>query len=389
MSGTSADGVDAALVEIRARRDRPSIRLLAHDSQPYPAGLRERILHAASGGTTEEVCRLDAYLGELFAEAAIAVADSAGIPLDMVELIGSHGQTVQHQPSPRPEGAHRIRATLQIAAPAVIAERTGITTIADFRPRDMAAGGEGAPLTPLVHHLLFAHPEQARAVLNLGGIANLTVLPAGADASHVSGFDTGPANVLLDELVKAAALSPLGYDEDGRLAARGEVDHALLTDLLANSFIKRPPPKSTGREEFGPPLVKQVWARAQAAGRRPEDVLATLAAFTVASAVENIRTFVLPRVRIAELIVMGGGARNPFLLAKLAQALPECSVRIAEDLGVPGRAVEAMTFAVLAYLTATGRPGNLPAVTGAAGPRVLGCIVPGRRFTGLRPERRG
>ena len=383
MSGTSADGVDAALVEIHRDGTRPSVRLLAHASHPYPSGLRERVQGVASGGTTEDVCHLNAYLGELFAEAAIAIAESAGVRLDDIDLIGCHGQTIQHLPRPRQDGTHAIRSTLQIGAPAVIAERTGITTIADFRPRDMAAGGEGAPLTPLAHHLLFGHPNQARAILNLGGIANLTVLPPGGDALQVFGFDTGPANVLLDELVRAATLSPLGYDEDGRLAARGEVQRRLLADLMANPFIKRPPPKSTGREEFGPALIQQVLAWLRSAGRRPEDGLATLAAFTAAAVAENVRAFVFPRVPVRELIVMGGGARNPVLVRGLAEALPECAVRLAEEVGVPGRAVEAMTFALLAYLTARGEPGNLPAVTGAAGPRVLGCIVPGRRFRGM------
>jgi anhydro-N-acetylmuramic acid kinase len=383
MSGTSADGVDAALVEIHRDGDRPAIRLLAQAGRPYPAGLRERVLALASGGATEEVCHLNAYLGELFAEAALAIAEAAGVPLDAIDLIGSHGQTIQHLPLPRREGVYAVRSTLQIGAAAVIAERTGVTTIADFRPRDMAAGGEGAPLTPLVHQLLFGHPERARAILNLGGIANVTVLPAGRDASGVLGFDTGPANVLLDEFVKAAALSPLGYDEDGRLAAGGAVQPDLLAELMAHPFIRRCPPKSTGREEFGPALAQEILARVRASGRRPEDGLATLAAFTVAAVAENVRVFVLPRTPVQELIVMGGGARNPVLVRGLAGALPGCAVRPAEEVGIPARAVEAMTFAVLAYLTATGSPGNLPAVTGATGPRVLGCIVPGRRFKGL------
>lgn len=383
MSGTSADGVDAALVEIESPAGRPAVRLLAFEELPYPAGLRQRILALASGGGVEELCHLNAYLGELFAEGARAVARAAGVSLEAVELIGSHGQTVHHLPVPRREGARAVRSTLQIGSPAVIAERTGVTTIADFRMRDMAAGGEGAPLTPLVHHLLFGDPAAGRAILNLGGIANLTVLPAGGDASAVSGFDTGPGNVLLDEFVRAAGLSEMGYDPDGRLATAGSVLPSLLMELLAHPFVRKAPPKSTGREMFGPAFVAEYRLRLQAGGAGALDGLATLAAFTADAVAENFRRFVAPELDVRELVVMGGGARNRFLVRRLAADLPACRVCCAEELGYDARAVEAIAFAVLAYLTAAGLAGNLPAVTGAAGPRVLGCIVPGARFPGL------
>ncbi len=383
MSGTSADGVDAALVEVEPVGDRPAIRVLAFETTPFPAGLRERILAAATAGATEEVCHLNAYLGELFAEAAIGIARTAGLPLESVDLIGSHGQTIHHLPAPRQEGRHAVRSTLQIGQPAVIAERTGITTIADFRPRDLAAGGEGAPLTPLAHHLLFGRPDRGRVILNLGGIANVTILPAGAAAAEVTGFDTGPGNVLLDEFVRAARLSEAGYDEDGRLAESGRVDARLLEDLLRHPFIRRPPPKSTGREAFGPALAAEVRARVAAAGREPRDGLATLAAFTVASVAENLMAFVFPATAVGEVVVVGGGARNGYLMRELARSLPGCGIVPGEEAGCPARAIEAVAFAVLAYLTAAGRAGNLPAVTGAAGRRVLGCIVPGRSFRGL------
>jgi anhydro-N-acetylmuramic acid kinase len=300
-----------------------------------------------------------------------------------VDLIGSHGQTIHHLPLPRQEGAHRIRSTLQIGEPAVIAERTGITTVADFRPRDLAAGGEGAPLTPLVHHLLFSHPDRGRVILNLGGIANVTILPAGGEASTVTGFDTGPGNVLLDEFVRAAVLSPMGYDEDGKLAAAGRVQSALLDELLMHPFIRRPPPKSTGRETFGPAFVRQYRVRLETAGTSNLDGLATLAAFTVEAVAQNLREFVFPKREVREVLVAGGGLQNAFLMRQLAAALPGCSVMASDVVGFPSRAIEAVTFACLAYLTATGRPGNLSAVTGARGSRVLGCIVPGRGFEGL------
>jgi anhydro-N-acetylmuramic acid kinase len=383
MSGTSADGVDAALVDIRPGAQRPVLQLLAFETFPYPPGLRERILCVASGGSTEEVCHLNAYLGELFAEAAGRVARRTGMSLAAVELIGSHGQTIHHLPSPRLEGAHSVRSTLQIGEPAVIAERTGVTTVADFRPRDMAAGGEGAPLTPIVHHILFAHASRGRVVLNLGGIANVTVLPAGEDAGAVTGFDTGPANVLLDEFVRTAGLADCGYDAGGRLAAAGRPVPEILEDLLQHPFIRRSPPKSTGRETFNPAFVAALRDRLSRSGTSAVDGLATLAAFTVQAVARNLRAFVFPAAAIEEVVVMGGGAENATLMRGLADALQECAVLPAESLGVPGRAVEAMAFAALAYLTAGGRPGNLPRVTGAREVRVLGCIVPGGNYRGL------
>jgi anhydro-N-acetylmuramic acid kinase len=383
MSGTSADGVDAALVEIGREGSRPRIRLLAFETLTYPGGLRERILAAASGGSTEEVCQLNAYLGGLFAEAAEQVAGLAGVPMQDVDLVGSHGQTIHHLPAPRQEGRDIVRSTLQIGEPAVIAERTGVTTIADFRPRDLAAGGEGAPLTPIVHHALFALPDRGRVILNLGGIANVTVLPAGGDPSTVMGFDTGPGNVLLDEFVRVTGLSASGFDEDGRLAAAGRVQPDLLQELLDHPFVGRTPPKSTGRETFGPALVGAFRTRLRAADVVNLDGLATLTAFTVAAVIRNLRDFVLPKVEVREVIVTGGGARNACVMRGLTAELTECRVRPADALQIPGQAIEAIAFAYLAYLTATGQPGNLPGVTGAQGPRILGCIVPGRGFQGL------
>ena len=295
MSGTSADGLDAALEEIRPSAERPALRLLAFETFPYPPGLRARILAMASGGSTEEVCHLNAYLGELFAEAACGIARRAGVSLAAVDLIGSHGQTIHHLPSPRIDGAHSVRSTLQVGEPAVIAERTGVTTVADFRPRDMAAGGEGAPLTPLAHYLLFAHSSRGRVILNLGGIANVTVLPAGEDAVAVTGFDTGPANVLLDEFVRATGLADCGYDAGGRLAAAGRPVPEILEELLQHPFIRRSPPKSTGRETFNPAFVVAFRDRlAQSGTSGALDGLATLAAFTVQSVSRNLRAW-LPR----------------------------------------------------------------------------------------------
>ena len=339
MSGTSADGVDAALVEIGGENDRPVLRVVAWETLAYPPGLRERILAVATGGSTEQVCHLNAYLGELFAGAAVRVAQRAGIELANVDLIGSHGQTVHHLPIARQEGGHIVRSSLQIGEPAVIAERTGVTTVADFRPRDLAAGGEGAPLTPIVHHALFAHPDRGRVLLNLGGIANVTILPAGAPSHAVTGFDTGPGNVLLDEFVRATGLADQRYDEGGRLAAKGQVQPEVLSDLLQHPFVRRRPPKSTGREDFGPPFVRAYRDQLRTTGVGDLGGLATLAAFTVEAVAQNLRDFVFPQTRVQEVVVTGGGVGNTFVMHRLAEALPECTVITSDDIGFPGRAL--------------------------------------------------
>ncbi len=404
MAGTSADGIDAALIEIpgpvfeaggsgldggphpRIPSPEPRaspVRLLAFETFPYPPGLRERILQVASrgGGTTEEVCHLNFYLGELFARAALGIAEKAGIAIEAIDLIGSHGQTVRHLPEPLFEGDLPVRSTLQIGEPSVIAERTGLTTIADFRPRDMAAGGEGAPLAPILHHALFRDPHKGRIVLNIGGIANLTHLPPNTGPEEVLAFDTGPGNVLLDGMMKHLSPEGRGYDEGGRLASKGTIHRGLLERLMEHPFIKKKPPKSTGRETFGPALLEEIWKTKEALNLQGEDLMATLAAFTVEAIAWNIEAFV-PGGQAEELIVSGGGAENPFLIKLLKERLPALLILKADEVGFPGRALEAATFALLAYLTFHGKPGNLQGATGGR-PAVLGKIVPGKLFKGL------
>jgi anhydro-N-acetylmuramic acid kinase len=386
MSGTSADGIDAALVEIGTGARLPAVRLLRFEIVPFPGALRERILRAADGSPgSAELCRLNAYLGELFAQAARLVARRAGVPMRDVALIGSHGQTIAHLPAPRRDGAVRVRSTLQIGEPSIIAERTGVTTVADFRPRDLAAGGEGAPLTPYLHALLFRHPRRNRIVLNLGGIANLTFLPRGRGLRGVLGFDTGPGNVLIDGVVSRLTSRALRCDLNGRIASSGRVEPRLLRWLLSHPYLRRRPPKSTGRSTFGPVLVERLLRRAAGCNVPEADIVATVTAFTAASVTLHIRRD-LPRSGApgADVIVCGGGASNPFLLKCLQDSLPEYCLLTADDAGFPSRAIEASTFALLACLTARGVPGNLPAITGAAQPVVLGKVVPGRTFRGFR-----
>lgn len=373
MSGTSGDGVDAALVEITGSGLRLNIRLLEFLATPYPPDLQRRVLALASGGGVAEVCHLNVVLGEWFAKAARRVLRKAGVGPSRVALIGSHGQTIQHRPQPvREPGLGALRSTLQIAEPAVIAEKTGIATVADFRPRDVAAGGQGAPLTPYLHYLLLRDRRRSRLVVNLGGIGNVTFLPAGGGLAQVRAFDTGPGNMLLDGIVQRRTAGRQAMDRDGRAAARGRVDPALLARLLAHPFLKRRPPKSTGREEFGRPFLESLMA-----GRRlsTQDLLATCSFFTALTVGSARRWLPGP---VEEVIVAGGGARNRTVMSDLAAVFDPVPVRKLDDLGWSSKAFEAIAFAVLAYQTLRGEPANVPAVTGASHPVVLGSIVPGR-----------
>lgn len=365
MSGTSADGVDAALVEVAGAGETTRVRLLAFTTQPYEPALRARVLALGEAGV-EELLRLHYRLGEEFARAALAVIEPARRRGLAVHLVGSHGQTARHQPrAAAPDGR---AATLQIAEPAVIAERTGLPVVADFRARDVAAGGEGAPLVPLVDWLLFQCPGRVRACLNLGGIANVTVVPA--RLGEVRAFDLGPANMPLDLVVAAWTGGAESFDRDGARAAAGRVDAALLAELLRHPFLAQPPPKSTGRETFGATFVRPLLGRF--AGR-PDDLLATLTRFVAEAVADGLRRHVPERVD--EVLVSGGGVHNRTLMAALAECLAPVPVRSVEAEGMDPDAKEAIAFAVLANETLFGRPGNLPTATGAAGRRVLGKIV--------------
>ena len=386
MSGTSADGIDAALLEIGPGKALPRLRLLHYMVFPFPRGFRERILRAADEhpGGAGELCHLNAYLGELFAKAAASLARRAGVRMREVALIGSHGQTIMHLPRLRADSGMSVRSTLQIGEPSVIAERTGVTTVADFRPRDLAAGGEGAPLTPYLHALLFRHPRRDRIVLNLGGIANLTFLPKGRGLQGILAFDTGPGNVLIDGVMARLTSGAQNSDLGGQVAASGQVEPRLLRWLMAHPYLTRRAPKSTGRETFGPALIDALLRRGADRLIAEEDLVATVTAFAAKSVALHVRRDLPRAATSAELIICGGGAENPTLVKRLQEALPHCRLLTADEAGFPGRAIEASAFALLAYLTAHGVPGNLPPITGAARRVVLGKIVPGRTFRGIR-----
>ncbi|MFQ5881685.1 MAG: anhydro-N-acetylmuramic acid kinase [Candidatus Methylomirabilales bacterium] len=386
MSGTSADGIDAALVEITTEVHYPGVKLLHFESRPYPLGIRDRILHLpANPDALREICHLNVLLGELFAQAALDLLKAADSSPAEVALIGSHGQTICHLPAPVIEGDLVLRSTLQIGEPSVIAEQTGLCTVADFRPRDVAAGGEGAPLTPYPHYLLFGHPERCRVVLNIGGICNLTFLPPGAPFTEISAFDAGPGNVLIDGMVRRLSGGVMDYDADGAWAASGRVTQALLQRLLGHPFFRRPPPRSAGQEEFGPRMVDELLVEADQRGIPPNDLAATLSAFSVEAVVGSLETHIFPRRTVDEILLCGGGVRNRWLREALEARLAPCRVLITDEIGFPAQGVEAASFAVLAYLTFTGQPGNLPTATGARQAVILGKIIPGKGYSGLGP----
>ena len=376
MSGTSADGVDAALVEWPEGPAARPFRLVAFREEPFEPALQARIHQLAAGrvpgpAALRELATLDVELGERFAAAAAGVADAAGVSLERVAAIASHGQTVAHYPE--------ARATLQIGDPSVIAERTGCTTVADFRPRDVAAGGEGAPLAPFFHFAAFGDPAESRVALNLGGIANVTWIPRGAGPDDVLAFDVGPANALVDGVVQTLTGGRERMDRDGARARRGRVDEALLARLLDDDFLRRPPPKSTGRERYGLAEAEQLAAASTRERRSTDDLVATLTAFTTQAVALACRSFLVSGGPPERLLVGGGGARNPAVMEALARALPGVRVEPFDAAGVPAQAAEAMAFSLLGRNALLGIPNHLPRTTGAKRAAVLGEIVPGAR----------
>jgi anhydro-N-acetylmuramic acid kinase len=374
MSGTSLDGIDAALVEVEGTtEDDVSARLVRALTLPYDEPRREAIHAAIAAGTAQALCGLHADLGEWLAEAATRVCAEAGVGLDRLAAIGSHGQTVWHIPP----SAGKRGATLQLGDAATLAERTGCAVVSDFRTRDMAAGGHGAPLVPYADRLLFSAPGKARALQNVGGIANVTRVPPKGSDGPVFAFDTGPGNALIDAAVELATDRRLTFDRDGALAARGEVDGALLAELLRHPYFAAEPPKSTGREEFGRPFVERLVEATQPEGDRDWlDLVATLTELTARTLADAYQRWVLPR-GVDEVVVTGGGARNLTLMARLRALLAPLPVMDGAALGIDPDAKEAVAFALLAWAHLRGIPANVPEATGAAGPRVLGSLTPG------------
>lgn len=381
MSGTSADGVDAALVELRGHAESTTLERVVFRRIPYEPELRARIFALMSPETSgvDEICRMNFVLGEVFARAALEVIREAGLGPEDVDLIGSHGQTIYHIPHAETCCGVSTMSTLQIGEPAVIAERTGLATVADFRVRDVAAGGQGAPLVPYADWVLFRDPHKTRVLQNIGGIANFTALPAGCGIDDIVAFDTGPGNMVIDGVVSMLTDGALSFDEDGKMASSGKVREGLLAWALSHPFFAKEPPKTTGREEFGVQFAQEMAERARAQGVPGEDLVATATALTAESIVESYKRWVLPRCRIDEVIVGGGGSYNLALLGMLRERLPGVAVVTCEDVGMSSDAKEAIAFAILANDAVHGYPTNVPAATGARRRVVLGKIVPGSR----------
>lgn len=370
MSGTSADGVDAALVDIKESGGKISVSLVAFISQSYPTILQKRILAASEpgGGSTAEIAELNVEIGEAFARAAISVCEKAKIDMSEVEFIGSHGQTVAHLPGKF--------ATLQIGEPAVIAARAGVKVVADFRHADLARGGQGAPLTPIADYHFFRHPKKTRVIVNIGGITNVTVLPAGIKSeSDIIGFDSGFGNMPLDGMARIISGGKLNFDKGGKLAASGKCNDLWKDIILAHPFFEKKPPKSAGREEFGAKYVEKLIARFKADTRKKKIDLLTTLTFAVAYSIANsVLEFVMPLEKIDKFLICGGGAKNRLIMEYL-KMFTNGAVAPTDKFGIPADAREAMAFALLGYLTLQGRPGSVPNVTGASSPAVLGKTV--------------
>jgi anhydro-N-acetylmuramic acid kinase len=372
MSGTSADGVDTAIVDI----DRHGAELLAHKTFAYAQSLRQSILDICANQTcnVSDICHLNFAIGEVFADSVIKVCNKSGIDLGSIDIVGSHGQTIHHNPKGRRFGNRTVRSTLQIGEPSVIAQRTGITTVADFRPRDMAAGGQGAPLVPFADYFLFRDKRRTRAVQNIGGIANVTFLPANCRPQDIIAFDTGPGNMIIDRLIALVSKGRKSIDRNGAIAAEGIVNEKLLKEMLKHPYFRRRPPKSTGREEFGAQYSDRLYRRAKKLSLSAKDIMATATAFTAVTIAEAYRRF-LPD-ECDEIILCGGGAHNGTLVKMLQQKLDDRVIICSDELSIDCDAKEAVSFAVLAYATIKGVPNNVPSATGAKEPLVLGKIVP-------------
>jgi len=384
MSGTSADGIDVAIVRIAPGRGnadlagmvRPTLTLLAHDAFPYSAALRRAVLAAmnAPSTSTKELARLNWRLGIAYAEAVGATVKKHRIKID---LVGCHGQTLYHQARASAYSGRKIACTWQLGEPAAITAAIEVPVVSNFRPADMFAGGQGAPLVPLLDYVLFADALRGRVLQNIGGIGNLTAIPSGAQPAAVIAFDTGPGNMVIDGLAQKLFNKP--YDRNGAIAARGAVLQPVLRGAVRHSFFRLQPPRSAGREQFGREYAAEFLASCRRVSRKPEDAIATATAFTAESIAQSYERFVRPAMenQRVDYIVSGGGARNATLMAMLAQRLEPlgCALANTSEHGLPVEAKEAAAFALLAWQTWHHLPGNVPSATGATRPAILGQVT--------------
>ena len=372
MSGTSVDGIDTVIADISDS----SAKVIAFDTYPYPTKVRKAIfdIFQKQAVHIEDFCNLNFVIGDIFADAVQKLCKNKNVPIDSIDLIGSHGQTIFHNPKGTKFGPKLIRSTLQIGEPSIIAHRTGITTIADFRPKDMAANGQGAPLVPYADYFLFRDKKICKAIQNIGGIANLTYLPANCTLNDVIAFDTGPGNMVMDFLVSQITRGKQKYDKNGKIASRGTVNKKLLNELLKNPYFRRKPPKTTGREEFGNIFSVNFLQKALKKKIKTEDIITTACALTAESISRAYRQF-LPKLP-NEMILCGGGYLNKTLVNMLQEKLSEVKILTTDDFGINPDAKEALSFAILAYAAIKSRPNNVPGATGAEKELILGKIIP-------------
>ena len=380
MSGTSCDGIDACLVKITGNGLSTEIDIIGFETYPYTNEIRESIFEASckETGTVDKICRLNFILGKLFADAVRQIAGKLSVPLSEIDIVGSHGQTIYHISSLKEKTDKEVRSTLQIGESSVIAQETGVTTVADFRTRDIAAGGEGAPLVPYADFILFGRDDIGRAIQNIGGISNVTFLPAGKNINEIIAFDNGPGNMIIDRFAEIITDGRLKYDKNGELASKGKLNQDLLERLCNHPYLLKHPPKSTGREDFGIQFSNDLYKELREDNIDILDVIATITAFTAKSISDSYRKFILPYYKIDEIIISGGGVRNPVMFQFLKDYLVDISISKVDDFGIPSDAKEALAFAILANETISGNPGNVPSATGAKESVVLGKIIPGK-----------
>lgn len=378
MSGTSVDGVDAALVEISGTDSEPKVKLLAFENKPYPPQVREKIfsLFTPANATVDKVGYMNFLLGEIYAKSALSVIEKAGLKPEDIDAVGSHGQTIWHAPIPESPDGIPVAYTVQIGEGSVIAERTGITTVSDFRVADMAAGGQGAPLVPFSEYLLYRREKETILLQNIGGIGNMTVMPAGAKPRDIFAFDTGPGNMIIDAVISAMTHGEKTYDAGGEMAAKGRVCDALLELLKEEPYYSQPLPKTTGREHFGVQYTAQILDWWKQNPIPAEDLIATVTDLTAYSIADAYERYVLPKYQASEIIVGGGGSYNATLLGFMKKRFAPhgVAVRTQEDLGLSSDAKEAVAFALMADCCLRGKANTLPSVTGAQHPAVMGKV---------------
>ncbi|MCR8843459.1 anhydro-N-acetylmuramic acid kinase [Paenibacillus sp. SC116] len=377
MSGTSLDGVDAALVRIYGSGTETKVEMLAFECQPYSDAEREMLKKLCSPDTSnvQHICMMNFHLAHRFAAIARSVATRAGIPWHEIDLLSSHGQTIWHAPEVDPTLPFSVPSTLQIGDLSVLAKETGKVVIGDYRTADMALQGQGAPLTPYADYMLCRHPSKGRITQNIGGIGNCTVLSAGGMPTDVIAFDTGPGNMLIDQAVIDMSAGTAYYDHNGELAASGQVNEPILSRMLAHPYFSKVPMKTTGRELFGKRYAEEWIEQMKLISCSPHDIVATFTAFTARSIAQSYRDFIFPKYSIAEIIVSGGGTRNHTLMAMLQQLLPELKVMTHEEIGINSDAKEAVAFALLANEWIDGNPNPMHHVTGASHATVMGKLA--------------